>query len=370
MHNHIKREPPQQNSLHTALSKLQDRGFHEGQVRRVSVERKGALHIEIHAAERLHFFVYKSNEIKELQAVNDPKIPLATKLHELDFVKRHTIISYRPGRRIVLGPVSGEQGHIVKAYKKHKAAQAAEKYAIALSACESNGFDVPELLQVDTGNDCLLMAKREGQPPDIEAGTEETWVSIGSCLRLFQKSRVSSDLPEFSQFDELAVLDERFRRFLLCMPALPARWQPGRERLEEAALNLPSVVRGLTHRDLHDRQFIVNGKLISLLDFDLICVADVTLDAANLLVHMNLRKLQRWQQGGDSALSVCSQAFLKGLDRLTEPGFERSLLFYQATSYYRLALLYAMRPRWAHLTDILIGEGERCIDTFKKLRDR
>ena len=380
MQNHDKRQSPQpgpthqeslqQTTLHAALTKLQSRGLDQRQVRRVAVERKGTLHFEVHEAGKQRFFVYQSNELRELQPVNDLKIPLVAKLHECDFEAQHTIISYRPGRRIVLGPRSGEFGDIVKGYKKHKAAQAAEKYAIALSACEHDGFDVPELLQIDTDNDCLVMAKQVGQAPEIKAGADYIWTGIGSHLQLFQRSPASGGLPEFSYLDELAVLDERERRFILCMPALPGRWQPGRERLEDAAMNLPPTVKGLAHRDLHDGQFIVAGKVISLLDFDLLCIADVALDAANLLAHMKLRTLQGQQQCGGSALSVCSHAFLRGLDRLEETGFEQRLLFYQATTYYRLALLYALRPRWVHLTGVLIIEGEKCIKAFKDLQGR
>ena len=130
MKNHIKRDSPQQkapkqallqqNTLHAALAKLQSRGLDQRQVRRVAVERKGALHIEVHEATQQRFFTYQSNELTELQPVNDLKIPLIAKLHEYDFEAQHTIISYRPGRRIVLGPRSGEFGDIVKGYKKHK----------------------------------------------------------------------------------------------------------------------------------------------------------------------------------------------------------------------------------------------------------
>ena len=370
MHKPGKQPRGQNNPLKMAFTKLQERQLTLGQVRRVAVERQGAIHIEVHEAGRQRFFVFEANELCELQPQNDPKIPLVSELHPDGFAADHVIISYRPGRRIVLGPASGSDGNIIKAYKKSRAAQAAERYAVALSACEQGGFDVPELLQYEPGMDCLIMAKRLGQAPAITTDAAAVWMGIGTCLRRFQQSRVTDGLQEFSYRDELDVLDERARRLLLCLPTLPVRWQPGRERLEEAAADLLLAAKGLAHRDLHDGQFIVAGRTISLLDFDLICIADVALDAGNLLAHMKLRALQQRQQNGGSAVSVCSKAFLDGLDGQDEPGFEHQLLFYQATTFYRLALLYALRPRWAHLTDTLIDEGKRCIDTINELRAR
>ena len=132
---------------------------------------------------------------------------------------------------------------------------------------------------------------------------------------------------------------------------------------------MPPAIHGLAHRDLHDRQFIVSGsKTISLLDFDLVCVADVALDAANLLAHMKLRTLQRNLADSDTALRDCSESFLQGLARQHETGFELRLLFYQASTYLRLALLYAIRPRWMHLTAPLIVAADNCIDRLNTSR--
>lgn len=373
-----KRQARPQNSLQLALAKLQDHQLTREQVRRVAVERSGSLHIEVHEARLQRYFVYQANELQELWPDKDSRIPLASKLADEKFAAGHAVISYRPGRRIVLGPATGKQGHIVKGFRKRHAARAAELYAIATSVCEQTGFDVPELLQYVKESDCLVMAMRPGRPPGIDEATAEAWKNIGLYLRRFQQSSQNSEtstgLQEFDHLDELAVLDERARRFLLCMPALPEQWLSGRQQLGNAAKNLPPAVNGLAHRDLHDGQFIVSGNtisgyIISLLDFDLVCMADVALDAGNLLVHMKLRTLQMRKTVELSGLSVCGKAFLTGLGRQAEPGFERRLLFYQATSYFRLALLYALRPRWAHLTDVLINLGGQCVESFNEAQD-
>ena len=181
-------ESRQQNTLQMALAKLSDcHQLDMKQVRRVAIERQGAIHIEVHESGKHRFFVYEANILRELSPEDDPKIPLLSKLHDPGFAAANPIISYRPGRRIVLGPVDAEQGNIVKGYKKRCAAQAAEKYAIALSACASDGFDVPDLLQYESDSDCLVMARRPGQVPAIAADAAEVWKTIGSCLQKFQQ---------------------------------------------------------------------------------------------------------------------------------------------------------------------------------------
>ncbi len=353
-------------ALQSAFSKLRSIHIDEQQVRRVAVEKQGAIHLEVRQAGRQRYFVYQAAELSELQAGSDSKIPFALRWRESNFAKNHAIISYRPGRRMVLGSEMEDQTHVIKAYRKRKTAQAAENYRRVLSACASGGFKIPRLLKVDKDNDYLLIEKLPGHEPVVATGAIDNWSAIGACLRQFQRSDTGDGLPEFSHTDELAVLDERARRFLLCKPSLPSRWLEGRQQLQEAAEKLPLAGLGLAHRDLHDRQFIVCGESIGLLDFDLICKADVALDAANLLAHINLRVLQACDKSEVSAIDACSQALLNGLGRQDEPGFVQRLLFFQASTYYRLALLYALRPRWAHLTDHLIDEGETCINTFNR----
>ena len=364
MQDYTKQEVARQRTYHAALAQLAGLKLDLKQVRRVAVERNGVLHIEVHEAGKRRYFVFELNELRELHAGTDLKIPFIAKLPGFD---DQAIISYRPGRRIVLGPASG---NIVKAYKKRRAVQAAVNHAIARSACEQGGYDVPRLLQVETDNDYLCMSRLVGQTPEIAAGATAVWAVIGSRLRRFQRFSGTDGLDEFSHVEELAVLNERARRFLLCMPVLPGHWLDGLKCLEDLAAILPSAVKGLAHRDLHDRQFIVTDETVGLLDFDLICVADVALDAANLLTHMRLRTLQGSQGTENSALPACSEAFLTGLGRQDEAGFPQRLLFYQASTYFRLALLYALRPRWAHLTDILIDEGRNCINVFNQSRAR
>ena len=123
----------------------------------------------------------------------------------------------------------------------------------------------------------------------------------------------------------------------------------------------------LTHRDLHDRQLLVTGRGLALLDFDLLCRADATLDAANLLTHLSLRALQGVRGADETSVHACGRALLDGLDRSEEPGFWEKLRFYQATTYLRLALVYRLRPRWRRLCGDLVALGRQCVDELAEM---
>ena len=336
------------------------------QVMRVAVGREGDIQFETDENGNQRWFDFHHGEISELHPARDKKVRLCRVLSDENLAGELAVISYRPGRRIVLCAPSGcagiESGYIKKGFRKNKGKQAADRYAIAVSANVHGGFEVPKLLDYDEANDCLVITRTEGVSPGTTEQDIGTWTRIGSGLAHFQKFKPGFDLSIFSWREELAVLDERARRFILVMTALPDEWQAGRERLQRAAMALPGSSLKLTHRDLHDRQFIVSGKIISLLDFDLLCLADEALDAGNLLAHMRLRSFQRNHSDPGSGLLSCQQAFLNALGRNQEPSFNHRLFFYQATTFYRLALLYALRPRWANLTDMLISEGARCLD--------
>ena len=355
----------QRHSLQLALASLEERNLSETHLKRIAVERDGTLHVEADGSGLPRWFSYEGSTLQELWPHDDKSIPLLAKGFVSDSALGQVVISYRPGRRIVLGLADSGGERIVKGYKRQKCQQAAGCHAIAVSACQGGGFKVPRLVEYAEDADYLVMTRQAGSSPETTIESKHIWAEIGSHLRQFQLSCGEDSLLEFSSRDELEVLDERARRFLLCAPRLPANWQRGRDLLEDLMQDLPAASFGLAHRDLHDGQFLVDGEVISLLDFDLLCKADVALDAGNLLAHLVLRELQTANNRGANAASVCSDAFLEGLARYREPGFNQRMLYYQATSFYRLALLYALRPRWAHLTDTLISRGSQCINACR-----
>ena len=353
-------------ALHAALTQLERWKIGAHQLSRVSVDPDGTLQLEAEGADSVEWFCYAQGKLGRADPRHDRKIPLLMSRlgHALPSGMR--FISYRPGRRVVLASTGLAEQSIIKGFRKGRGSEAIKHHQIAMKACEKGVLRVPELLDHDSGQDFVAMKRQAGSAPAIAAENTSTWASIGTGLRNFQDSCDLTELKVFSSGDELAVLDELARRFRLCALDLPSGWQVGRGSLESLSASLPKTQITASHRDLHDGQFLVDGHRLHVLDFDLLCQADTALDAGNLVAHMALRDLQRDPDSSFAASRACGEAFLYGLERQCDDGFGLRLSFYQATTFYRLALLYKLRPRWQHLTASLLQLGQRQIAMAKQ----
>lgn len=96
----------------------------------------------------------------------------------------------------------------------------------------------------------------------------------------------------------------------------------------------------LLHRDLHDKQLMVAGEAVGLLDVDGMAIGDPALDLGNLTAHLRFRVRQGWVADGLAA-SV-SEGILQAYrpDARTESAME----LYAALTDLRLEALYAFRP--------------------------
>jgi aminoglycoside phosphotransferase (APT) family kinase protein len=290
----------------------------------------------------------------EFMPTRDPKLPLARSL-----VGSERILAYRPLRRLVVECETERGPLIVKGYRRGRAARMESLYSVARRAAAGSGFRVPAVLARTQASESLLFEHLPGRPLVAEPGSEATYREVGAALARFQSVDTNGHLPPFSALDELGVLDAWSSRVRELGDRLPAGWSEIRRRLDAIEGGLPEARAVPTHRDLHDGQFLESDEGIALLDFDLLCRADGALDPANLLCHFELRSLQGRQS--EQAAMACRRSFLEGFAAGGER-FEGRLAFYQTTTYLRLALVYALRPRWRSLSSPLVDRARRTLD--------
>ncbi|MGH2949349.1 MAG: phosphotransferase family protein, partial [Solirubrobacteraceae bacterium] len=114
---------------------------------------------------------------------------------------------------------------------------------------------------------------------------------------------------------------------------------------------LPAAEPAPLHRDLHDKQVLVDPHGgVGLLDFDTLATGDPALDVGNLLAHLDLRALQGRCTPDDAGRAAA--AFLAGYEAGADLE-ERAAVFAAATRV-RLACVYALRPAWRHLGEALL----------------
>jgi len=327
---------------------------------RVDVRRDGALDLCLEHAGALHWFRFTGDGLVRCEPGRDDALALSG---ELD--RRHeegwNVLAYRPGRRLVVD-LPGSAGRLVaKGYRKRRAQAAAQSHAIAARINKGSAFRVPRLMQDDSFPDTLIFERFPGRELGLGKEDKSRFFAIGVALRRLQEAGCDECLESFTADDELAVLERWERAHEAALGGPPREWCDNRERASALRSELPEPIHSLCHRDLHDGQLLVSEGGVALLDFDLLCCADVALDPANLLAHLSLRAMQGLRGATEQSVLACSELFMDGLGHQADEGFWTRLRFYESTSFLRLALIYALRPRWRHLQGQLIEMARLCL---------
>lgn len=329
---------------------------------RIEVNGNGIVLLHLVRPDGGHWLSVDGEVVRELSPRLDRSLPILSRLEDEIEEKRWEVLSYRPGRRVVLA----DSSTVIKGYRARRSTAAATRQRLAEAAARAPGsFRVPHLLGHCSGTSSLRFERIFGDAVTISAQSSENFFSVGCALRAFQECATETgdgeELAVFGARDELAVLDRWAEKTVYAKGCIHESWRRAREQLESQCIVLPPSELVLSHRDLHDRQLSKTSEGIALLDFDLACRAETALDPANLLAHLSLRALQRVGGAEEPAAQLCGQALLDGLDRSEDPGFWSRLRFYQATTFLRLALVYGFRPQWSELCSDLTELGRRCL---------
>lgn len=333
----------------------------ELRIDRVDVDASGFLQLTAQTDAGERWFTSDDRGLVEHRPLEDSRIPLARRLAESGDAGWR-IVSYRPGRRMVVESDWKGLPAVLKGYRRRKSTKAALNHRVVENAMEHGAFRVPRLLHHEPELELLVFERLDGDPFLVTESSAESCFHIGNRLAAFQASPQAADLRAFEVEDELAVLETWRRKVLTGLGELPEGWSEIRAMLDHSASSLPEPDHGLCHRDLHDGQFLIIEERPALLDFDLLCQADTALDPANLLAHFRLRSLQGFRGADEGAVRACGEALLDGLDRQRDDTFWNRLRFYEATSFLRLALVYRLRPRWSKLSGALVVLARRCLE--------
>lgn len=338
------------------------------QIHKLEVGRKGAVMAQLRNGPCPLWLSWDGERVSELRPANDERIPVSALLRERDDDGTLEILNYRPGKRMVLLDRKCAEPRVIKGYRSGRAAHAFRRYEAAYRACSGNGIRAPKVMELVESMEYLILAFERGRPLDLSPGSMDIFYCIGESLADFQRCGTDIEAGTFNSADELNVIDRFVDKIAAIGLHLPPDWEELRTRLGAAESTLPAMAPGLCHRDLYDKQFTLNGDHLTLLDFDLMCHADVTLDPANFLAHMVLREFQGVNGATATGIAMCGKHFLEGLGRNSEVGFWERLRFYQASSFCRLALVYTLRPGWAAVVPQLTRMGERSLEDLRRIQ--
>lgn len=341
-----------------------------GGLRRIEPARGDDLFFEWVDGTASRWFEWRVGELTELRARDDRKLPLAELLRDDARARHLRILSWRPRRRMTLLDNTGKKPSVLKGFRIKRFKTTLLRYETAQEALRGTGLQTPEIVDIDDSRAGFRMVYHDGHRLGLSLESTELFRTAGRALAAFQEFEPPNDLGRFTADDELAVVDKRRAQLDRLNAPPPGAWHELRERLDGLRTRLPEPDSGLAHRDLHDKQIVLHGRQLVLLDFDLACRADRALDPANFLAHLVLRKLQGILGATQRSIDACSECFMDGLAGDRAEGFWPRLRFYQATSFCRLALVYRLRPPWAHLGPDLTAMGHRCLDDLRRMGEQ
>jgi aminoglycoside phosphotransferase (APT) family kinase protein len=305
------------------------------------------------------WFRRERTDWREIRPEDDAELPFARLIAQRR--EPSELLAWRPGRRMTLAVAHPSGPAILKAFRPGRFERALAAHEQAWKSAGGTGFTVPAIYEHDREFATLVIERLPGARPTLGDEDIERFFRIGSALRAFQEHEPAAGLRTHGPDEEAQVLDRMAERVLACGLPLPERWLELRARLAGTRSHAPLARPALCHRDLHDGQLLVKGREIGLIDFDALCLADPALDAANLATHLHLRALQTLSKATPASALACSRALLEGLDREDEPAFAGRLRFYEASTFLRLALVYALRPPWSALPPTLVALADRCL---------
>jgi aminoglycoside phosphotransferase (APT) family kinase protein len=327
-------------------------------VERSCLDRAGDVRLETLMGGQRRWF-HRRGALHEVWPLDDGSLPLCAQLAADDLP--FELLAWRPGRRIAVCRFGESGREFLKGVRPRRLAAVAEAFERVQDALgTAQDFLVPRVLQRSSETAALRTHWLEFEPIGVNERSEALYHDVGEALRRFQAAVPIRGLAHHGFSQELRVLDCLADSVRQALGVLPVGWLELRVRLGRAALPVTEDVA--VHRDLHDGQLLTDGERVGLIDLDLLSAGSPVLDIANLTVHMVLRELQGRTEGSLSAAENCGRALMQGYGLEEGEAVHGEVRTYQAATFLRLALVYALRPRWDHLPHVLNRYAARCLE--------
>ncbi|MBW3642676.1 MAG: aminoglycoside phosphotransferase family protein [Actinobacteria bacterium] len=274
------------------------------------------------------------------------------------WLARGELVSYRVGRRAVVRTVAGTETAYAKILppKRGERLAARHEQLWTRSAADRRFPGVPAVLDAG-GEDALLLADTGGTSlhdhlvRGLPLGSQML-VDVARALVHFHGTTAGPfDVPTATGIG----LDQWESFVGSQFPALRPRYEEALDAVGAAAPSTSAPADRLVHGDLHDKNVILTGRRVVLLDLDALRWGNPAEDVGNLAAHLVLRALQR----GDPADAGCRRAarFTAAYRSAGGEAPPEAVIFAGAQSLFRLACLYCFRRRWQRIAPALLSEA-------------
>lgn len=215
------------------------------------------------------------------------------------------------------------------------------------------GFAAPDVLDATPGRvDFSVLAGTAlhdlGRSTDL-ATWEQIWTQWAWSWSTMVRAE-GDGLPRHEASDEQDILLRWWSavsELNLLPPFVAGQFADRLDRVNDELSAEAGSRRVVSHRDLHDKQILFDPaeSQLGLLDFDTAALAEPELDLANLLVHIELRRDQRWWSREHAAIAT-TYVYEAAASLRCDP---TRLGVYAAATRCRLTCLYLFRPPYRSL---------------------
>ena len=119
----------------------------------------------------------------------------------------------------------------------------------------------------------------------------KTIKKILEVLEQLQGSQINLE-AKYTLADELELVDKSYRYLKLFLPETNEKVDSILQNIRDETKQLEHLVLLPSHRDFYDKQILLDGKKLTVIDWDTFAMADPTLDFGNFTAHLKLRALQ------------------------------------------------------------------------------
>jgi phosphotransferase family enzyme len=278
------------------------------------------------------------------------------------WMERGTLLSYRVGRKATLAVTVDATDAYAKVLTEWKVNQLRSNLLLAQEVKAAAGDGFPRFAPVLRENRrVVVFGKLSGRSlQDVlvrdQFGAPAALDAAARSLARFHEVEVSG-VPGDSMFRQS---DPDYLAGLVAahFPEHLPTYHRALHRLSECGAPRRAVSGRLVHNDLHDRNIVLCGQEVALLDLEYLGAGDPMEDISNLSAHLLLRSLQRGAdpQSGMAQIEHFLNAYGVAGGEVDPGPFAAST----ARSLYRLSCLYLFRRRWQHLAPKL----QRCADDW------
>ncbi len=278
------------------------------------------------------------------------------------------VTRHKPGRRCIVeyefdaGAGSHEQSLVLLGKSRIKGVNANAQ--LALESLWNAGFNpasgsvcVPQPLGSVPAWRMTLQRKVAGVPAGERLAKREGALVAARIAEAIHALHTRGTPParHHTVDDELRILRERLSR--VDRAAGAGRIERLLDRCERLAARVPRCEPRPIHRDFYPAHVLVEGNRLWLIDFDLYCAGDPSLDAGNFLAHMIEERLRR--DGCAEGPSEAESAFESRYAQLAGRRVLPAIRAYTTLSLVRHVHLSTQYPERRHTTPALLELCER-----------